>query len=149
MERTLAIIKPDAMEKRVAGHIIQAILDAGLELVAARLLHVSPQQAEGFYGVHRAKPFFASLTRFMSSGPCLVMVLQGEGAIGRWRELMGPTDSKKAPAHTVRGRFGTNIEANAVHGSDSHESAAFEIGYFYSTLEIGLTPGGSPVLSGV
>ena len=135
-ERTLAIIKPDAVEKGVIGEIITRIERSGFTIVAAKMLHLTPAEAGGFYAVHRERPFYASLCAFMTRGPVLVMVLQGDGAIARWRELMGATDPAKAAAGTIRKDFASSIEANAVHGSDSAESAAFEIAYFFSALEV-------------
>lgn len=136
MERTLAIIKPDAFEKRVAGAIIQRIEQAGFRIVALRLVSLTRAGAEGFYAVHRARPFFASLSAFMSSGPAVVMVLEADGAIAAWRSLMGPTDPAAAPPGSIRAEFGTNIERNATHGSDAPETAAFEIGYFFAGAEL-------------
>jgi nucleoside-diphosphate kinase len=135
-ERTLAIIKPDAVEKGVAGEIITRIERAGFTILAARMMHLSPAQAEGFYIVHRERPFYGSLCAFMTRGPVVVLVLHGEGAIGRWRELMGATDPARAAPGTIRRDFASSIEANAVHGSDSPESAAIEIPYFFSALEL-------------
>ncbi len=136
MERTLAIIKPDAVSKKVVGKIIQRIEEEGIKIVAMKMIKMTKEQAKGFYHVHKEKPFFESLTDFMSSGPCIVMVLEGEDVIERYRRLMGETDSKKAKPGTIRREFGTDIEKNAVHGSDSKESADFEIRYFFSELEI-------------
>lgn len=135
-ERTLAIIKPDAVKKNVIGDIITRYEKAGLKPVAMKLMRMSKPTAEGFYAVHKARPFFDSLCTFMSSGPSLVMVLQGDNAIKKNRELMGATDPAKAEAGTIRKAHGTTIEFNAVHGSDSPESAAFEIGYFFSGMDI-------------
>ena len=135
-QRTLAIIKPDAVSKGVVGQIITRIEQAGFKILAARLVHLTPEQAADFYAVHRQRPFFASLCEFMTQGPCLVMVLEAEEAIPRWRDLMGATDFRKAAAGTIRADFASSIEANAVHGSDSPESAATEIAYFFSSLEI-------------
>ena len=135
-ERTLAIIKPDAVQRRLAGRILQRIEDAGFTVRAMRRVHLSKQQAEGFYDVHRARPFFASLTEFMSSGPCVVLVLEAEDAIKKWRTLMGATDPAKADANTLRKEFGTSIENNATHGSDAPETAAFELGYFFAGHEL-------------
>jgi nucleoside-diphosphate kinase len=132
MERTLAIIKPDAVEKQFAGPIIQRIEAAGFRIRAMRRVHLSKAEAEGFYAVHRERPFFPSLTAFMSSGPAIVMVLEADGAIKKWRDLMGPTDPSKASAGSIRADFGTNIERNATHGSDAPETAAFETGYFFA-----------------
>jgi nucleoside-diphosphate kinase len=137
MERTFAIIKPDAVKARHAGQILQRIEDAGFGVRALRLQHLSKTEAEGFYAVHRARPFFGSLTDFMSSGPCIVMCLEGEDAIRKWRTLMGATDPAKADSGTLRKQFGTTIEFNATHGSDAPETAAFEIGYFFRGMEIG------------
>jgi nucleoside-diphosphate kinase len=136
MEQTLAIIKPDAVARRTAGRIIQRIEEAGLQIRAMRLLHLSPTQAEGFYAVHRQRPFFTSLTSFMASGPVVVLVLEADGAIKKWRDLMGATDPVKAEAGTLRKEFGASIENNATHGSDAPETAAFELGYFFPGLEL-------------
>src|ERR1700752_2895650 len=136
MERTLAIIKPDAVERRLAGKIIQRIEDAGFSIPAMRRVHLSKTDAEGFYAVHRERPFFGSLTQFMSSGPAVVMVLEGDDAIRRWRTLMGATDPAKAEAGTLRREFAQSIERNATHGSDAPDTAAYEIGYFFSGLEL-------------
>lgn len=135
-ERTLAIIKPDAVKKNVIGDILGRYEKAGLKPVAVKLMHMSKPTAEGFYAVHKARPFFDSLCTFMSSGPSLVLVLQGDNAIKRNRELMGATDPAKADTGTIRKAHGTNIEFNAVHGSDSPETAEFEIGYFFPRMEI-------------
>ena len=136
VERTLAIVKPDAVAARQIGRILTRIEDAGFTIVAGKLLHMSPQQAGGFYFVHRERPFYESLCSFMTQGPSLVMVLEADNAIQRWRDLMGATDPAKAAAGTIRKEFASSIEANAVHGSDAPASAAFEIGYFFSSLEI-------------
>ena len=136
VERTLSIIKPDAVKKNVIGKIIARFEDAGLKVVAARMMHLSRAEAEGFYAVHRARPFFGSLTEFMSSGPCIVMALEAPGAILKWRTLMGATDPAKADAGTLRKEFGTSIEFNATHGSDAPETAAFELGYFFRGMEL-------------
>jgi len=135
MERTLAIIKPDAVQRGAIGEIISMYERAGFKIVSAKMLKPSKKQAEGFYAVHKSKPFFASLTEFMSSGPCLTLVLEAEDVIARNRKLMGATDSTKAEKGTIRNKFGTNIEHNAVHGSDGPETARFEIGYFFNGLE--------------
>ena len=135
-QRTLAIIKPDAVASGRIGQIIDRIEGAGLKIVAAKLIRLSPEQAAGFYIVHRERPFYASLCAFMTQGPCLPMVLEGENAIQRWRDLMGATDPAKAVAGTIRKDFASSIEANAVHGSDAPETAAFEIPYFFSALDI-------------
>ena len=136
MERTLAIIKPDAVAARRAGRIIQRIEDAGFQIRAMRMLQLTPREAEGFYAVHRERPFFGSLTTFMSQGPVIVMALEAPDAIRKWRTLMGATDPGKADAGTLRKEFGTSIENNATHGSDAPETAAFEVGYFFPGLEL-------------
>jgi nucleoside-diphosphate kinase len=136
VERTLAIIKPDAVAKGVVGQIIDRFERAGLTVLAARLIQLTPAQAAGFYIVHKDRPFYQSLCAFMTQGPCLPMVLEGDAAIQRLRDLMGATDPAKAAPGTVRRDFASSIEANAVHGSDSPESAAFEIPYFFGALEI-------------
>lgn len=135
-ERTLAIIKPDAVKKQAIGDIIGRYEKAGLRPVAMKLVQMSKHTAEGFYAVHKARPFFDSLCTFMSSGPAVVLVLQGDNAIKKNRELMGATDPAKADAGTIRKAHGANIEFNAVHGSDSPETAQFEIGYFFPGMEI-------------
>jgi len=135
-ERTLAIIKPDAFERRLAGPLIQRIEAEGFAIRAMRRVHLSKAQAEGFYAVHRARPFFASLTEFMSSGPVVVLVLEAPEAIKKWRALMGATDPAKADAGTLRKEFAQSIERNATHGSDAPESAAYEIGYFFAGVEL-------------
>ncbi len=135
-ERTLAIIKPDAVKKHAIGDIIARYEGAGLAPVAIRLRSLSKAEAEGFYAVHKARPFFGSLTSFMSSGPVVVLVLEGEDAIKRHRDLMGATDPAKAQPGTIRAAHGAGIEANAVHGSDSPETAKFEIGYFFPEIEL-------------
>src|SRR5579864_5906717 len=136
IERTLSIIKPDAVAKNVIGKIYQRFEDAGLKIVAARMAHLSRAEAEGFYAVHRERPFFKDLVDFMISGPVLVQVLQGDNAIAKNRELMGATDPKKAAKGTIRADFADSIDANAVHGSDAPETAAVEIAYFFPTLNI-------------
>jgi len=135
-QRTLAIIKPDAVQRRLAGKILQRIEESGFSIRALRRVHLSRQQAEGFYDVHRARPFFASLTEFMSSGPCVVLVIEAEDAITKWRTLMGATDPAKADPGTVRKEFAESIERNATHGSDAPETAAYEIGYFFAGVEL-------------
>lgn len=135
-ERTLAIIKPDAVSRNLIGTIIQRIEQEGIKIVAMKMLKMTKEQAKGFYYVHKEKPFFESLTDFMSSGPCVVMVLEGKDVINRYRKLMGATDYRKAEPGTIRREFATDIEKNVVHGSDSKESAEFEIRYFFSELEI-------------
>ena len=136
VERTLTIIKPDAVAGGVAGRIIDRFEQAGLRILAAKLVHLTAAQSGGFYAVHKERPFYASLCAFMTGGPCLPMVLEGEDAIARVRELMGATDPAKAAPGTIRKDFAASIEANAVHGSDSADSAAFEIPFFFHTLEI-------------
>ncbi len=136
METTLAIIKPDAVAKRVAGRIVQRIEESGFQIRAMRLLRLTRAQAEGFYAVHQQRPFFAGLTTFMSEGPIVVMALQAPDAIRKWRAVMGATDPAKADAGTIRREFGTNIERNATHGSDAPETAAFEVGYFFPGIEL-------------
>jgi nucleoside-diphosphate kinase len=136
VQRTLTIIKPDAVAKGVAGQIIARFEKAGLKILAAKLTHLTSAQAAGFYIVHKDRPFYASLCAFMTQGPCLPMVLEGDNAITRLRDLMGATDPAKAATGTIRKDFAASIEANAVHGSDSPESAAFEIPYFFGALEI-------------
>ena len=136
MERTFAIIKPDAVQKKVAGQILARIEAAGFAVRALRMIHMSKRDAEGFYYVHKARPFFGGLTDFMSSGPCIVMCLEAEGAIKKWRDLMGATDPAKAEAGTLRKDFGASIDNNATHGSDAPETAAFELGYFFRGMEL-------------
>jgi nucleoside-diphosphate kinase len=135
-ERTLAIIKPDAVERRQVGAIIQRIEQAGFQIRAIRRVHLSKAQAEGFYAVHRERPFFASLTAFMSSGPAVVLVLEAADAIKKWRMLMGATDPAKADAGTIRKEFAESIERNATHGSDAPETAVYEIGYFFAGVDL-------------
>ena len=136
MERTFAIVKPDAVRARHAGRILSKIEDAGFTIRGLRLVHLTKHEAEGFYHVHRERPFFASLTAFMSSGPCIVMALEAPDAIKKWRTLMGATDPAKAEAGTLRKEFGSSIEFNATHGSDAAETAAFELGYFFRGMEL-------------
>ena len=136
MEQTLAIIKPDAVAGRHTGRIIQRVEDSGFQIRAMRMLHLTPREAEGFYAVHRERPFFASLTKFMSSGPVVVLALEAEDAIRKWRNLMGATDPAKADAGTLRKEFGRSIENNATHGSDAPQTAAFELGYFFPGVEL-------------
>ena len=135
-ERTFAIIKPDAVERRLAGRILSRIEEAGFTVRAMRLHHLTKKEAEGFYAVHRERPFFGGLTDFMSSGPCILLGLEAPGAIKKWRGLMGATDPGKADAGTLRKEFGSSIERNATHGSDAPETAAFELGYFFRGLEM-------------
>ena len=136
MERTLAIIKPDAVSARHTGRIIQRIEEAGFQIRAMRLLELSTREAEGFYAVHRERPFFGSLTKFMSQGPVVVLALEAPDAIRKWRTLMGATDPAKADTGTLRKEFGQSIESNATHGSDAAETAAFELGYFFPGIEL-------------
>jgi nucleoside-diphosphate kinase len=136
LERTLSIIKPDAVAKNVLGRITARFEDAGLRIVAARMMWLSRQQAEGFYAVHKERPFFRDLVEFMTSGPVLIQVLEGEGAIQKNRDLMGATDPRKAQKGTIRADFAQSIDANAVHGSDSPQTAATEIAYFFAADEI-------------
>lgn len=136
IERTLSIIKPDAVAKNVIGKIYSRFETNGLTVIAARLVHLSEREAGEFYAVHRERPFFAPLVEFMSSGPVMVQVLEGEGAVQKNRDLMGATDPKKAAAGTIRADFATSIDANAVHGSDGTDTAAVEIGFFFPTLDI-------------
>ena len=136
IQKTLAIIKPDAVKKQAIGDIIQRYEKAGLQPIAIKMLHMSKQMAEGFYAVHRERPFFNDLTSYMASGPAVVLVLEGEDAIKGNRDLMGATDPKKADAGTIRAAHGESIEANAVHGSDSPETAQFEVDYFFKTEDL-------------
>ena len=132
----MAIIKPDAVQRHLAGRILQRIEGAGFQIRAMRRLHLSKPQAEGFYAVHRERPFFGGLTEFMSSGPAIVMVLEAPDAIKKWRTLMGATDPAKADAGTLRKEFAQSIERNVTHGSDAPETAAFEIGYFFAGIDL-------------
>lgn len=136
MERTLSIIKPDAVAKNVIGEIYARFERAGLKIVAARMKHLSQEEAEGFYAVHRERPFFADLVRFMTSGPVMIQVLEGKDAISRNRELMGATDPRQAAPGTIRAEFASSIDANAVHGSDAPETAKQEIEFFFGADEI-------------
>jgi nucleoside-diphosphate kinase len=136
METTFAIIKPDAVERKLAGKILARIEEAGFTVRAMRLHHLTKREAEGFYAVHRERPFFGGLTDFMSSGPCVLMALDAPDAIKKWRTLMGATDPAKADAGTLRKEFGSSIERNATHGSDAPETAAFEVGYFFRGMEM-------------
>lgn len=135
-QRTFGIIKPDAVSKKVAGKIVARIEESGLEIVAMKRMQLDSEMAKGFYAVHKERPFFNDLVSFMTSGPVVALVMEGEGAISRWRDLMGPTNSEEAPAGTLRGDFGTDIERNAVHGSDAPETAKLEISYFFNAGEI-------------
>ncbi len=135
-QRTFAIIKPDAVAAGNAGKILAAIAESGLEIVAMKLMRLTELQAQGFYAVHKERPFFSDLVDFMTEGPVVALVLEGDSAISRWRDLMGPTNSEEAPAGTIRGDFGTSIERNASHGSDAPETAKLEISYFFNAMEI-------------
>jgi len=136
MERTLSIAKPDGVQKHLIGEVVKRFEDHGLRVIALKMIFMSKKEAEGFYAVHRGKPFFESLTTFMSSGPCVVMVLEGERSISKTRELMGATDPKQAKKGTLRREYAANIENNIVHGSDAPETAAFETKYFFNSLEM-------------
>lgn len=136
MERTLAIIKPDGVARGITGEVVKRLEGKDFRIVAMKMIHLSKKQAEGFYAVHQGKPFFESLTDFMSSGPAVVMVLEGEDIIARYRQLMGATNHKEAAEETIRKDFATDIEKNVVHGSDAPETAAFEMAYFFNHLEI-------------
>ena len=135
-ERTLSIIKPDGISRSLIGEVIIRLEKMGLKIVAMKMIKMTKEEAKGFYKVHEDKPFYGSLTEFMSSGPCIVMVLEGTDAIKRYRKLMGATDYKEAEEGTIRRKFATDIERNVVHGSDSEETANFEINYFFNKLEI-------------
>ncbi len=136
MERTLSIIKPDGVEKNVIGEVIKRFETNGIKIAAMKMIHLSKSQAQGFYAVHKERPFFDSLTDFMTSGPIVVMVLEGEDVIAKNRKLMGATNFKEAEEGTIRKEYATDIEKNVVHGSDAPETAAFEIGYFFNALEL-------------
>jgi nucleoside-diphosphate kinase len=136
MERTLSIIKPDGVAKGLIGEVIKRFEKAGLKIAAMKMIHMSKKEAEGFYAVHRGKKFYDSLTDFMSSGPCVVMILEGPNAIAKNREVMGATNPQDAAPGTIREEYAANIERNIVHGSDAPETAAFEMGYFFNALEI-------------
>ena len=136
MERTLAIIKPDGVSGALIGEVIKRLESSNFKIRAMKMIHLTKKQAEGFYAVHKGRPFFESLTDFMSSGPAVVMVLEGENVISRYRELMGATNYKEAAEGTIRKEFATDIEKNVVHGSDAPETAAFEMAYFFNNLEM-------------
>jgi len=136
MERTFAIIKPDAVERRLAGKILSRIEEAGFTVRAMRLRHLTKKEAEGFYAVHRERPFFGELTTFMSSGPCVLLALEAPDAIRKWRDTMGATDPAKAAPGTLRKDFGESIGRNATHGSDAPDTAAFELSYFFRGMEV-------------
>lgn len=135
-QRTLSIVKPDGVARGVIGEVVKRFEKNSIKIVAMKMIHMTKAQAEGFYAVHKKRPFFASLTEFMSSGPCVVMVLEGDAVIAKNRELMGATNFKEAAPGTIRADFATDIEKNVVHGSDAPETAAFEIGYFFNSFEI-------------
>jgi nucleoside-diphosphate kinase len=137
LERTFGIVKPDAVAAGAIGGVIDLIEKSHLKVVGLRYLKLSQEQAQGFYAVHKARPFFGDLVRFMTSGPCVVMALEGENAVAKYREVMGATDSKKAAAGTIRAKYGTDIEKNAVHGSDSPDNAKLELGFFFTGSELG------------
>ncbi len=136
MEKTLSIIKPDAVKRGLIGEVVKRLEQNQLNIVAMKMIHMTKNQAQGFYAVHRERPFFESLTDFMSSGPVVVMVLEGDNVIVRYRELMGATNFEEAAAGTIRREFATDIEKNVVHGSDAPDTAAFEISYFFNSFEI-------------
>ena len=136
IERTFGIVKPDAVEKSAVGGVIEMIEKAGLKIVGLRLVKLSDAQARAFYDVHKERPFFPDLVKFMTSGPAVVMAIEGESAVARYREVMGPTDSKKAPPGTIRNKYGTNIERNAVHGSDAPDTAKAELAFFFAGLDL-------------
>jgi nucleoside-diphosphate kinase len=136
LERTFGIVKPDAVEKSAVGGVIEMIEKAGLKIVGLRMVKLSDAQARAFYDVHKERPFFPSLVKFMTSGPAVVMAIEGENAVTRYREVMGPTDSTKAPAGTIRNKYGTNIERNAVHGSDAQATAQVELAFFFAGLDM-------------
>ena len=136
LERTFGIVKPDAVAAGAIGGVIDMIEKANLKIVGLRYLKMSQDQAQGFYAVHKARPFFGDLVRFMTSGPCVVMAIEGENAIAKYREVMGATDSKKAAPGTIRAKYGTDIEKNAVHGSDSADNAKIELGFFFTSSEL-------------
>lgn len=136
MQRTFSIIKPDAVSRNLTGEILAMIQASGLRVVATKMIHMTKAQAEGFYAVHKERPFFDSLTSYMCSGPVLCSVLEGENAISRYRELMGATNPEQAAEGTIRKKYAVSLEANSVHGSDAPDTAAFEISYFFNALEI-------------
>jgi nucleoside-diphosphate kinase len=136
IERTFGIVKPDAVEKNAVGGVVDMIEKAGLKIVGLRLVKMSDAQARAFYAVHKERPFFPNLVKFMTSGAAVVMAIEGENAIARYREVMGPTDSKKAPPGTIRNKYGTDIERNAVHGSDGPDTARVELAFFFAGLEL-------------
>ena len=135
-QRSFGIIKPDAVAAGNVGKILAKIEESGLKIIAMKLMRLSEAQAQGFYAVHKERPFFGDLVKFMTEGPVVAIIMEGNDAISRWRDLMGPTNSEEAPAGTIRGDFGTNIERNASHGSDAPETARLEISYFFNAMEI-------------
>ena len=135
-EQSLSIIKPDGVSRKLIGQVVKRLEENGVNIIAMKMIHMSMKEAQGFYAVHKERPFFNSLTGFMSSGPAVVMVLEGEDVIAKYRKLMGATNYKEAAEGTIRKDFATDIEKNVVHGSDSPESAAFEIGYFFNSFEV-------------
>ena len=137
LERTFGIVKPDAVAAGAIGGVIDLIEKSHLKIVGLRYLKLSQEQAQGFYAVHKARPFFGDLVKFMTSGPCVVMAIEGENAVAKYREVMGATDSKKAAPGTIRAKYGTDIEKNAVHGSDSPDNAKLELGFFFTGSELG------------
>ena len=139
IERTFGIVKPDAVAKNAVGGVIEMIEKSGLRIVGLRLVHLSEPQARAFYAVHKERPFYSSLVKFMTSGPAVVMAIEGENAVARYREVMGPTDSTKAPAGTIRNKYGIDIEKNAVHGSDGPDTARGELAFFFAGQDPGLT----------
>ncbi|HVT07836.1 MAG TPA: nucleoside-diphosphate kinase [Polyangia bacterium] len=136
IERTFGIVKPDAVAKNAIGGVIGMVESGGLKVIGLRLVHLAEAQARAFYAVHKDRPFFNDLVKFMTSGPAVVMAIEGENAIARYREIMGPTDSKKAPAGTIRNKYGTDIEKNAVHGSDGPDTARAELSFFFAGLDL-------------
>ena len=136
LERTFGIVKPDAVAAGAIGGVIDLIQKSHLKIVGLRYLKLSQEQAQGFYAVHKARPFFGDLVKFMTSGPCVVMAIEGENAVAKYREVMGATDSKKAAPGTIRAKYGTDIEKNAVHGSDSPDNAKLELGFFFTGAEL-------------
>ena len=137
LERTFGIVKPDAVAAGAIGGVIDLIEKSHLKIIGLRYLKMSQEQAQGFYAVHKARPFYSDLVKFMTSGPCVVMALEGENAVAKYREVMGATDSKKAAPGTIRAKYGTDIEKNAVHGSDSADNAKIELGFFFTSSELG------------
>ena len=137
LERTFGIVKPDAVAAGAIGGVLDLIEKSHLKVIGLRYLKMSPDQAQGFYAVHKARPFFGDLVKFMTSGPCVVMALEGENAVAKYREVMGATDSKKAAPGTIRAKYGTDIEKNAAHGSDSVDNAKIELGFFFTASELG------------